>query len=91
MLNLTPIRLTADARFKLSPHGGTEQMTTGVAMGTVDRGLLWFDADRAHPLGRPHPRRYAKSARHGLSKNGTGPPPRHPDEPRDPAHRGATT
>ena len=37
------------------------------------------------------PRRCAKSARHGLSKNGTGPPPRHPDEPRDPAHRGATT
>ena len=44
----------------------------------------------APPL-RPHPRRYAKSARHGFSKNGTGPPPRHPDEPRDPAYRGATT
>ena len=38
-----------------------------------------------------NPRRCAKSARYGFSKNGTGPPPRHPDEPRNPAYRGATT
>jgi hypothetical protein len=72
-------------------------------MGTVDRGLLWFDADRTPAselkfldyrvwmLWVTAPTRHAKSTRHGFSKSGTGPSPRIPDEPRDLAYRGATT
>ena len=50
----------------------------GVAMGTVGRGPLWFDADRTPASGIPAPEATRKSARHGFSKSGTGPPPRNP-------------
>jgi hypothetical protein len=102
---------------------------TGVAMGPVDRGLLWFDADRTPASGIPgrsgptspgaprggEPlRRSRRGARKAPARGAdamddrTRGDPRDPlgpgsaravqghrpgiaDEPRDPAHRGATT
>jgi hypothetical protein len=79
-----------------------QERQRGVAMGTVDRGLLWFDADRTPASEIPGlpgvdamGDRTRGDTRNPLGTGSTraaqGHRPGIPDEPRDPAHRGATT
>jgi hypothetical protein len=62
----------------------------GVAMGTVGRGLLWFDADRTPASGIPAPEatREIRSARVQQERYRATAPQ---SLTSDPAHRGATT
>jgi hypothetical protein len=107
---------TADVKPRRCGWGGSRLLTPscpcsldlrqerqrGVAMGTVDRGLLWFDADRTPASeipGLPGVDAMGDRTRGdtrnplgtGSARAAQGHRPGIPDEPRNPAHRGATT